>query len=108
MRQLSHDLYAVWDFLKWWSQKTFGSDDERGPIGPLKHLVKEIETELLPPNDPTDINELADVLILLVDATRRAGHTMENLSHAAISKCVVLSERKYQRPRGDEISEHIK
>lgn len=27
--------------LSEWSQKTFGSDDERGPIGALKHLAKE-------------------------------------------------------------------
>lgn len=26
--------------LSEWSQKTFGSDDERGPIGALKHLAK--------------------------------------------------------------------
>ena len=29
-----------------WSQATFGTDAERGPIGPLKHLAKEVQEAL--------------------------------------------------------------
>ena len=30
-----------WDQQAEWSRATFGSDTERGPLGPLKHLEKE-------------------------------------------------------------------
>ena len=30
-----------WNEQGEWSQKTFGLDSERGPLGPLKHLEKE-------------------------------------------------------------------
>ena len=80
-----------------WSQATFGTDAERGPIGPLKHLVMEVLIELLgfPRSavveflagvkdfaDATDIQEHADVFILWCDASRRAGHTFPLLMDA--------------------------
>jgi hypothetical protein len=37
-----------------WSQATFGPDNERGPIGPLKHLAKEVAEVM---QDPTDLME---------------------------------------------------
>lgn len=71
----------LFDDIGVWSQATFAPDSERGPIGPLKHMVKEIEGELLGEGqDPTNIDEFADVLILYYDAARRAGAKREAIS----------------------------
>ena len=88
-----------------WSNATFGDESERGPVGPLKHIVKEIEGELLP-HDPKDVIELADVLILLLDATRRAGYDATQLVTAAITKMAINKKRTYRRVLEGEVSEH--
>lgn len=59
-----------------WSQVTFGSDDERGPEGPLRHLLKEIDEVAA---NPGDISEHADVGLLWLDASRRARHPLPDL-----------------------------
>lgn len=52
-----------------WSEATFGPRSERGPIGPLRHLLKELkEIEA----DPADIMEWVDACFLVIDASWRA------------------------------------
>lgn len=106
-----------------WSNRTFGDERTRGPVGPLKHLAKEVLCELLGADreefgrfiylncasgDPSSLEELADVLILLMDATRRAGHKWNDLLTAAQAKHAVNIVRTYPKPVGDEISEHVR
>lgn len=62
-----------------WSRETFGPPSERGPVGPLRHLAKESVEAAEAPND---IEEYADCLILILDATWRAGWTLRQLLHA--------------------------
>lgn len=104
-----------------WSQKTFGPTSIRGPVGPLKHMAKEILVELLGYNpvsfdefikqprrdDPCDLTELADVAILLCDAASRAGHSYGNLCQAGLKKMTTNKARTYPKPKGDDISEHV-
>jgi hypothetical protein len=115
---------SLWRDVGEWSNATFGDETERGPVGPLKHLAVEVVCELLDyPRDDFDLfllngprvkggegnlGELADVLILLMDATRRAGHTAYDLLGAVRDKHAVNVTRTYPRPTGDEISEHVK
>lgn len=73
-----------------WSQKTFGKDIERGPIGPLKHLEKEAREAQ---NNPTDITEYADCFLLILDAARRAGIKPLELIRAAQAKMEVNKKR---------------
>ncbi len=112
----------LFDRVGQWSNRTFGDEAKRGPIGPLKHLVKEVLVELLGYHeeqvtdllespalrdcDPTDLYELADVQILVDDAVRRAGHTWCELLSAADAKQARNEKRSYPMPVGDEISEH--
>lgn len=109
-----------------WSNRTFGNELERNPVGPLKHLAKEVCCEILGIPDEhvaamwphfgkregsTDIyklEEYADVLILLMDATRRAGHSWDDLMTAAVAKHAINTARTYPKPTGDEISEHVR
>lgn len=101
----TYDPIVIWNFLEHWSQKTFGTDAERGPIGPLKHLKKEADEAIA---NPQDINEYVDCLFLIFDATRRAGFSQQQLWDAAIEKTKELETRTYPKPTADEPSEHIR
>lgn len=107
-----------------WSQATFGSDAERGPIGALKHLAKEaneavealeaveaakaqaegpgateaerkFDYQRLDEAEDRAETELADCLLLLLDASRRAGHTPLDLVRAAADKLEVNKARAW-------------
>ena len=90
--------YAIHDKLRdlvcdqsEWSQKTFGADSIRGPLGPLKHMVKEAQECV---EKPFDLVEKADVFLLLLDALRRSGKKFDDLLDAATAKLVVNKEKR--------------
>jgi hypothetical protein len=93
-----------WDTHALWSQQTFGSDAERGPIGPLKHLEKEAcDCQ----DAPDDLEEKADCLLLIFDATRRSGRTLAELMEAAEAKLEKNKKREWSRSLlPDEPIEH--
>ena len=100
------DIETLWFDHAEWSQATFGSDAEHGPLGPLKHLQHEADEAMAA---PTDITEFADILLLLIDAARRAGHSWNGIVDAADTKLhTVLMHRTYPTPEGDEPSFHVK
>jgi len=91
-----------------WSQETFGSDEIKGPLGSILHLQKEIN-ELL--ENPKDIKEYADVLLLTLDASRRAGFDIVTLLEATSEKLQENKTRKWNllnRKNIDEPVEHQK
>ena len=88
-----------------WSQATFGSDIERGPLGALKHLEKEAREAQA---DPTDVMEYADCLILLLDASRRAGMSPLDLIQYAQKKMAVNRGRQWPTPTADQPVEHVR
>ena len=95
-----------------WSQKTFGRDNERGPLGPLKRLAMEVNeavAELYKQNELAFQEELADCLLLLLDATRRGGLSLIALVALAEVKMVKNKGRKWPppRPNGEPV-EHIR
>jgi hypothetical protein len=105
--------------LSEWSQTTFGADTERGPIGPLKHLAKEAKEaeeactlsglvcqELR--NSDKVREELADCLILILDASRRAGIKPLQLFKVASDKLDVNKKRTWPKPVSDEPVEHVR
>jgi hypothetical protein len=91
-----------------WSERTFGPDTLRGPIGGLKHLEKEArEAQAC----PTDIKEYADILILLLDTSRRAGFTPLDVIEAAIAKMQENKARIWPAidpTKLDEPTEHVR
>ena len=88
-----------------WSQETFGSDAERGPMGALKHLEREAREAQANPTDPM---EYADCFLLILDAARRAGiKPMELMKHAQ-AKMVINKSRTWPRPVDDEPVEHVR
>lgn len=102
---------TLFNDLRDWQETTFGTARERGPLGPLRHLQKELETEIIPLAEagrPVPLGELVDVLVLLVDATWRSGYDANDLLRAAEEKLPVLRGRFYRKPPpgSDEVSEH--
>jgi len=112
-----------------WSRATFGADDVRGPLGPTKHLAKEVliellgcskaDTELLlstvnndrPPESLRDIKEWADALILLLDGSRRAGHKFLAVIKAAEAKMAENKKRDWPKPDPTNVNdamEHVR
>jgi hypothetical protein len=88
-----------------WSQETFGSDASRDWTGPLAHLAKELrEIE----EQPMDREEWADALLLLLDASRRAGFNAVGLLQAAEYKLSINKNRVWQEPNEDGSIEHDK
>ncbi len=99
-----------------WSQATFGADDVRGPIGPLKHLEKEAREAQVAAviADPIDRytklrEELADCFLLILDAARRFKVKPTQLVEAAQAKLTVNKMREWpSQPVADEAIEHIR
>jgi hypothetical protein len=88
-----------------WSQATFGTDQERGPLGALRHLEKEArETQAA----PDDVEEYADCFLLILDAARRAGISPRQLVEAAQRKMVINRQRTWPRPVDDQPVEHVR
>lgn len=87
-----------------WSQATFGSDTERGPVGALRHLSKEA---LEAAENPHDTSEYADCLLLLLDAMRRRGLKFHTLVIAAQEKMKVNRSRTYPPSVEGQPCEHV-
>lgn len=98
-------LSEFWDALSEWSQATFGSDQERGPQGPLKHLAKEVQEAL---ENPLDAEEYVDCIFLVFDAARRAGFTYEQLRRFCNEKLKINKARKWGKPSPTEPVEHYR
>jgi hypothetical protein len=77
-----------------WSQRTFGSDANRGPEGPLKHLLKEAQ-EALDAGFENRAEEIADCFLLVCDAARRYGMTWHGLLGTAHGKLEINKTRTY-------------
>ena len=99
------DFRDIWAAHAQWSRKTFGKDNERGPQGPLKHLIKEAEEAMDNPSDP---HEFADCMFLTMDAARRAGHDVNALLFAMVEKLEILKGRNYKKVADGQPSFHIK
>ena len=104
-----------------WSQRTFGLDSKRGPLGPLRHLeeeAREAQDEAVMVAETaggcgsaaakSNLRiELADCFLLLLDATRRSGLTVWDLVEEARKKQAVNEQRQWPTPTDDEPVRHL-
>jgi hypothetical protein len=98
-------LERFWTEHADWSQKTFGSDIERGPEGPLKHLALEVQECMA---SPGDLEEYADLILLAFDACRRAGFDYSDLVLACYRKLEKNRVRRWQKAAPGEPTEHVR
>lgn len=94
----------LWNAHAKWSNETFGDEYERGPIGPLKHLIKEANEAIQDIHNPF---EYVDCLLLVLDAARRSGLTYERLLNHAFMKLEINMARKFPPGNHDEPVEHL-
>lgn len=97
--EIGCDLCGLASRQSEWSQRTFGKDAERGPMGALKHLECEAREAQ---KNPTDKSEYADCLLLILDASRRAGMSIRDLLKAAEAKQEINEKRTWAKPTSDE------
>lgn len=88
-----------------WSNATFGPPSDRRARGALNHLKREADEASA---NLQDVEEFADVLLLLLDANRCAGHSLEDLITAAESKLVKNIGRKWGERQPDGTVEHVR
>lgn len=116
---LGHELLALAADQSEWSQATFGTDQERGPVGAWRHLPKECEEtveawESLLVANPEDrprlaakvAEEQADQLLLFLDGNRRSGLSLLDVVKAAHRKMKVNRTRIYHRTPDSVPAEH--
>lgn len=98
-------LKDFWDAHGVWSEATFGTTAERGPLGPLKHLAKEVQEAI---EDTGDTIEMIDCLFLIFDALRRSGLTHDEVVDLCFHKLEINKKRKWPKTSPTEPAEHIK
>ncbi len=95
-----------------WSHRTFGPPAQRGPVGPLKHLAKEAgeaAAAWVGMADGAYRKELADILILWLDAIDRSHLTVADVVGAAEAKMAENKARQWPAAAGgDEPVEHLR
>jgi Protein of unknown function (DUF550) len=86
-----------------WAEKTFPGQPIEAKI---KHLKKEVELELLV--KPSDISEMADCLLLLLDIAGKQQVDAHTLFEAAVAKFRINQARAWGPPDADGVCEHIR
>lgn len=87
-----------------WSEATFGPG--KRTLGITKHIQKEIAEVI---ENPHDLSEWVDVMILAMDGYWRHGGTPETIMKDLIAKQAKNFSRQYAPPVSeDEPSEHIR
>lgn len=99
-------LLELADTQQKWSEAQFGTRAERGPLGPIRHMAKEVrELE----QEPGCLKERADILILLLDSCWRQGISVYSLLDAALSKMQENRLREWPKPTSpDQAVEHVR
>lgn len=87
---MSFDFISHLHRQRTWSHHTFGPGDRTE--GVIDHIRKEL-TEI--EDDPTDVSEWIDVVILALDGAWRAGYTPEQIVAALVSKQEKNERRKW-------------
>jgi hypothetical protein len=105
-------FYKFFSDVMTWQRATFGDIDSRSPVGACNHLIKEIQTEMLPEallTGKVPLKEVVDGYVLMSEIAWRSGYTAQDILTAAQDKLHnELINRTYPKPVGNEISEHVR
>lgn len=103
LQQARGGLREVLANQKDWSLRTFGPG--KRTIGITKHIEKECAEVR---ENPNDLSEWVDIIILAMDGYWRAGGQPGMLLYSIIAKQAVNRERTYLKTNEDEPSEHVR
>lgn len=121
LREGRMTVEQFWFLRGVWSRNTFGPVSRRGPVGPLRHLMKELKDELLPlaesmPNRhlfglaPADVDRLlkeyVDAIFLIMDAADRNGYTLTDIRRGLCEKLIENRARRWPPTSADQPVEH--
>lgn len=84
------------------SDKTFGVSTARAKAMHLREEAKEAA------DDPSDVIEWADCMILLLDAARVAGFKTEDIYQAVLRKMEINKSRSWGEPDENGVVRHVK
>ena len=85
---------------KEWSQKTFGEGKQTEKI--CKHIIKELDEVR---ENPDDLMEWVDVILLSLDGAWRAGYSPIEITQAILEKQHINRDREWVH-KENEPSEH--
>ena len=83
------------------TDKTFGASTPRAKA---LHLAEEAREAA---DDPADILEWADCMILLLDGARKAGFATEDIYQAVLRKMEINKARKWGKSDADGVVRHV-
>jgi len=88
-----------------WADATFPKQQENNARSKFEHLLEEVaETR----DDPFNILEYADCMMLLIDTARINGFTMDDLFNGCQEKLNINKKRKWGKPNALGYTNHIK
>ncbi|HEY8389214.1 MAG TPA: dATP/dGTP pyrophosphohydrolase domain-containing protein [Parasegetibacter sp.] len=107
-----NDIYQLCDEIFTWQSEVFGSGQKR-VLPTLRHLSKEITTEIIEPMGAGKIpenlpEEYADCFILLINALYNSGYTFKDLELFVRRKFAINKARKWSKPNEEGIIEHVR
>lgn len=106
--QFGRDLARFEAARQLFSYRTFGPASFKGPLGPLRHMAKEVgEAIEMEEGDDEDLTEYADLFLLLLDAWARKGLSLGDLLAMAETKLEVLKKRSWPDWRGTDPDQPI-
>lgn len=105
---VGHKFAELYCDLAMWSDQTFGAIDTRGPLPALHHLKREVDEAIAQPGGLEGLEEYADCLMILLDASRRAGFRLEQVVIAARHKLERNRQREWAEPDEDGVIEHVR
>ena len=91
-------VYTLSDFFdsqRAWSYQTFGPPYHRGPVGPLKHLAKEVQEAIAETDHNKRIEEIVDCLFMVYEAAHRSGLSSTEFAKAAYMKLHKNQQRSW-------------
>jgi hypothetical protein len=128
------EMRKLWAAIQEWQERQFGTAQDRGPLGPLRHLRKEAEEaanqaiasksppgeSLRPYLQPEEVlegsqfwepvtrlrGEIADCLFMLIESAWRSNLTIDDLMLLCWQKLTENKERKWPPPTAEEPVEH--
>lgn len=99
-------FYAWMQKREAWSRDTFGTNYKRGPVGPAKHLRKEVDEYLAADTQKNAGEEIADMLFLIFDVATRSGFTFAEIVYQLERKLSINKTREWPKGASDEPIEH--